>query len=712
MKIGAILGLVGLLATAASSQQKDWTPPQIDINKSYLEAAKALLGHGLADPRGGVFSRFDIKLGDATGAPAKYFNAYGWLLPDNKDAVLLDGLEYTGFVSREPANLDDVIGRLDKRKTVFPYRDTIPVYYNNPALPALLLLVGRPDLAAAEYVNSQPTNVTPQGLLNHFRYRYMMQIAQAMIERHDSEALRWANGLAAEAAVHDAFPFPKDIARLFPPPTPELPVAHALVTDLQVRASNKKREPLDFAAIEKLPKAKRIATLVADLDTIGAKQWSQPGGPAYDDDPLVKALTNQGDAAVPALIDAIESDRRFTRVVTYWQDFYPQREIHTVKEAAWDVLRDLWPSVGHVGNAPDGQTTDPELLRQAWVKEEKLTQTQRWLLVLTDEQAKPGFWAAAARALVKANQANRMSGESLGPNLRPEITDLMVKRAEACSLTSFTSSNWLWTLNAGFEIGHYLRRWDPEAAKKCLPEICKRFLSIEPRLFANFGLPMYTGSDFARVIVDRLALGDETAGDDYAAFVKNATFNDAFMARNILSPMWVGQKNPGIQAATDRFMAAWAKDMTSPELQKALETAQFMPFFAADSELIEVPAFRKLLVLGLQNTSIAGYGIANLAQKSIDFGLSGGTKPNGEAFWKMLPPPGERGSLVPVLIADQLASRLASGGLKGVPPFDLLGSDAIRSAQRKAIIEWLEDDHRDWRAVAMSSPFVQTQAID
>ena len=96
------------------------------------------------------------------------------------------------------------------------------------------------------------------------------------------------------------------------------------------------KEPAESppAEFENWDVQKKVAYWIDALDEVDAQQMGQPGGVSLAEDRRVEALIKLGDAAVPALIDAIEKDERLTRSVHFWRDFSSDRTVLAVREAA------------------------------------------------------------------------------------------------------------------------------------------------------------------------------------------------------------------------------------------------------------------------------------------------------------------------------------------------------------------------------------------
>jgi hypothetical protein len=163
------------------------------------------------------------------------------------------------------------------------------------------------------------------------------------------------------------------------------------------------------------PVGDRIAFLVKSLDqvdssSLGASPWDYFGRPRGDW--RVAALEQLGDAAVPALIDAVEHDHRLTR----WRENIhylccdgkggrrPDRVL-PVRELARDVLQtilrvrnvDPMASPEADDDAPGGEITR---LRRYWARYGPLAFPDRMMAILTDPAAQPLSRREAATCLV------------------------------------------------------------------------------------------------------------------------------------------------------------------------------------------------------------------------------------------------------------------------------------------------------------------------
>ncbi len=159
---------------------------------------------------------------------------------------------------------------------------------------------------------------------------------------------------------------------------------------------------------------KKIAWLIDSLEEVDARpgivlEPGGPGRPLLEVDRRVAALVEIGDAAVPALIEAVEKDSRLTRSVDFCRDFQRTGMALGVREAALAAVMSIL-QVQIFESASDDNFTcrGPECvaatvkrLRQYWQTNGGLPFDARMMKILTDPNASP-----AARRLAAHNLAN------------------------------------------------------------------------------------------------------------------------------------------------------------------------------------------------------------------------------------------------------------------------------------------------------------------
>lgn len=736
MKIKAIIVIVAIVAFVSAAivvnqlagrrdstkfelVKLDWTPPKSAIDSGYVAAAKQLLGNGLADPRGGRFCSVPIEIGDAARGRLDFKQVFGWVKPDGKRFVALDGVEYPvkgGAVQAEP---DSVFTASSSTQGHVPRG--IEISPQNAAVPALLLLVGRVDLAERVYSSTigRFAGSSAQMLFDHLRQRYQMQAAQALMTRHDADGVNWARWMVKVCMVQDTFPLKPRFPHAPLPPS-NTAFARSLFADLQRRVDSPKKEPIDLEALKKLDESTRVKALVDALDTVAAKQMGQPGGIDYMNDPVAQAVTAQGKAIVPLLIDAIENDKRLTRTVSYGRDFFPERSIHTVKSVAWNLLEFAWPAAEALQRDP---MTIPEadVLRKAWSDQKGLSDEERWLAVLRDDGAGERKWLEAAEALVmpagevrhgstyyNAQIGGAMKGETLRSAHNGEVIAIMSKRAlQICAATPNSGMN-MFACDDALRLGHCLSKWDLSAGATCLKAVCAASLETMTDRREGAANANRLGRSFAFAISDRAKSHDTTAAADFAKFCDAMDPAQAFTDDQCLRPIWEVPDDAGIQAQGVRLMAKWTKTLESTDSGAAAAVAQLSTRLLPSSPLLAVRCYREFLAAALRDSNPLGTVEMRetAGRKYIAYHLPGG----GGGLWNLTPdeaPSSHEGKSRPISVGDYFAETLSNSFVKDFPAFHILWSDAKRSRAKAELATWLTDQTRDWISIAKTSGFFQ-----
>lgn len=176
--------------------------------------------------------------------------------------------------------------------------------------------------------------------------------------------------------------------------------------------------------LSSLELAERIPALIASLDEVDARQEAQPGGVDLGSDTRVRALIGCGDAAVPALLDVLEKDRRLTRSVHFWRDFGRDRTVLGVAEAALVALQSILRiqlfeprSTGDnfTIRGPEAAALAAQRLRTYWDANGALSLPERLRRTLVAEEAASVEWRQAARELARLDRERRI-GTTLGAN--------------------------------------------------------------------------------------------------------------------------------------------------------------------------------------------------------------------------------------------------------------------------------------------------------
>ena len=162
---------------------------------------------------------------------------------------------------------------------------------------------------------------------------------------------------------------------------------------------------------------KKTAYLIDSLDEVDARQWGQPGGVDMASDRRVEALIRLGEAAVPALIDAFESDERLTRSVHFWRDFARSRTVLNVREAELTALMSILrvhifePAATGDNFTSRGEEKAKETanrLRAYWKQYGHLPFDERMMKILTDPKTSFEAKREAADNLGAINEDRRL----------------------------------------------------------------------------------------------------------------------------------------------------------------------------------------------------------------------------------------------------------------------------------------------------------------
>ena len=369
-------------------QREPWQPPATALPRFLVGASATLFEQGLADPRGCDYHAIEIGIGNVWSGDGGVLKTHGWVLPapageKTRFAVAWSGLVYPVVSIGEPADpAEDVKIIAQEARAAREARAKHPNMggagfngfgTNNEASSVsptslhaikvcLLLRLGRPELAeavwaagtdrtrdagpAAAKANSDLTSdgISYVSLANDFAWYLFDRAVCADMRGDDALALADARQLTslqkavetqAEAMGYDR---PRRLVDRGEGPAPyieflgQLP---ELLADHERRAREPKRPPVPPPGADKQA---RIAALIADLDQVAARQFSQPGGVSLGASPIVKALVELGDDAVGPLIEDLKHDPRLTRSVHIWRDFHRSRFIMGAHEAAYTAL--------------------------------------------------------------------------------------------------------------------------------------------------------------------------------------------------------------------------------------------------------------------------------------------------------------------------------------------------------------------------------------
>jgi hypothetical protein len=345
--------------------------------------------------------------------------------------------------------------------------------------------------------------------------------------------------------------------------------------------------------------SKRVAALIHDLDLVQAHQWGQPGGVNLADDPVVSALIQEGDAAVEPILDCLNHDERLTRSVVFGRDFFRDRRVIPVKNAAGTAVQIIL----HAGF--EGKVSE---IRAYWNKYKGLKLEDRWYAILDDDEARARWQEAAANIVqptnvttfpygfsmetpAPTNKPVRLRGEILRARTNPTVTELMSRHA----LEVPTNNPGAYDISASCQMALYLMAWDPKAGLSVARTLSKRACTVMQYSSQQLG------TFVTRLALARAKAGEPQAFDDYAAWIVTTTpAQQGFSLWEWLAPLRSYPTNEMLQAAAEKMFgdtnSAWSR----------LPWKELHGENPAQSDLVKVPAFRLLLVRELGETNVCG----------------------------------------------------------------------------------------------------------
>jgi hypothetical protein len=452
--------------------------------------------------------------------------------------------------------------------------------------------------------------------------------------------------------------------------------------------------------------------LIRDLDQVAARQWGQPGGVVLGESPIIKDLVAEGDAAVEPLIRALRSDDRLTRSVGFHRDFFRSRTILGADQAAYTALTGILKATKFAPPASDGSDDGPrsrkavaDQVEAYWEKNRTVPLVERWYRTLADDKAGDAAWLEAAGNITQPENVRtipgggpfvvtetspvgpgeppRLRGEPLRKKREPTVAELMAFRIE---LMLKTPEGQRFELLDPCRMARLLAAWDPAAAVPTLRELTR----ICRERYARPG----NGHDWtnqnlavsiAQFTIARDEAGDAGATREYAEWVR--TTAPDWLEQNalaVLEPLHRRPDDPALADAADWLFgdpqSPWVPLIGRKGSRPSFHVAQLIA-----SPMVEVPAFRKLLLAALDDRSPAGtaeIGDNGVVSVKLDSGFSMG---------RSAPRDGRddpaMGTKVPIRMCDFYAWQLAT--LPGVPSFNPCWPESRRDARLAAIADFL-----------------------
>ncbi|MCX8092160.1 MAG: hypothetical protein N3I86_14705 [Verrucomicrobiae bacterium] len=626
-------------------QHAPWTPPD-NLPTNLLSAVRTLFEQGFPDPRGCEYREVEVVVSDIRGQPDGPVRTRGWVLPAAADAgprfaICWNGLIYPVRSVGSPADLLAEVANVSPTPAPRPFDLAIgearSVFFTNglSTRAVLLLRCGETNAALKLW---QRWGATADGAVGHAALRLSprddfdpyLHLAEdwtwALFDRLISAFVRGDDALALATARTLAQVQPKIEAeaarRGFPPRSATartqakgpryltfLEQLPELLADLERRAAEGPRQTAFQPGVTNpLTLDERARALVRDLDQVCARQWSQPGWVDFFRDPIVVRLLKAGEAGVDALLECLESDRRLTRSVSFHRNFKRQRRVLPVSEVARVLLIALWQFEFH----------HPVEARAYWKRYGGLPLEERWYAILRDDAAGLERWCEAARNVVRTqglhvlffetlaasapatNASARFQGESLRGKANPSVSELLARRALEIPAGGQSPA---YNLATACDIAFCLAEWDARAfipVGRKLVQRCQTVLEYSPesRAWPVQRIASYVG----KLTLARVAAGDEAALADYAAWLPKVT--PAQLAEYLpetIAPLRLFPTNAVLQAMAETLFSP------TNSFWGQLPWRGSPMFNPVESELVSLPAFRRLLARELNRQDVCGW---------------------------------------------------------------------------------------------------------
>lgn len=729
--VGALFSVVMLCFVAAFAQQKPVrapffqgeelpTPPQQHApwphgDDTLSSAAAALFDQGMADPRGLEYREIEIGVANPWDGGGYIQKTHGWVLPVGPNggqfAVGWDGLVHPVVRVGNAADLhkdwapEEAPAQGSGRESI-----AASVGVPSPVKAVMLLRLGEDEtarrIAKAAYLDAKSDPYLD--LASEWAWSAFERAVCAHERGDDRLALADARLLTTIRPLIEAEAKRRGSERptVYPEYLPFLRQVPTLLADCERRLSISGKSS---------PGSDDIASLIADLENVNARQWGQPGGVSLASDRRVQALVKRGDAVVEPLLDVMEHDTRLTRSVSFTRSFFRGRYLIPVADAAYAALVKLLHTSFRKYNSPDDPVTNQQkaaAIRAYWAKMSKLSLPERFYMTLKDDQAGESQWLQAAANIVKptdveghggwtrvpkrkSGQRIELRGESLRDGRTPSVSALIARRSdELASIRTNSSIDHSLYLAAG-QMALYLADWDRAAAIPTLKKRLSRAWEIgkEPNdILAFNGNPAeHFGSMIAKMTLARVSCGDLAAYDEYAAWIQGIELKGVFStARDLLQPLSQGKDRPSIARVIDYLF----NDSSSPWSNVFAKENGFWVSTFWESELPLSTPFSKHALRGLADDSPAGtiafrpreewnsHGEASLA---LVESLEGAGYFDGVDLGPNVPPAGEKRAFRVKDLYAYYYARYQNG-----PNFQLFWPKEKRDAGVQACRRWLK----------------------
>jgi hypothetical protein len=758
-------------------QKLSWTSPRTRLPDALVSAIARLFEQGLTDPRGCEYREVKVVVGSIWGGAAE-IKTHAWVLPSNKDqryVVTWSGLVYPAVSVGEKADLQldvrtliqrDEEGRAKwaRERPNWPftrYQHAAGEGYNvshetlQPLKACLLLRLGESGLAEQLWAAWLIGTADSANQAGGFKNPYDMlasEWAWAMFDRALCAHMRGDDKLAllsARALVTMRQSILAEVARLDATESPgkrraddakgyylnflhQLP---ALLADQERRDKEGKHDVSTVRAAltetSRNPKAgASTQALIASLDQIALGQSGQPGGVGLGEAQAIRELVARGEEAVEPLLQVLENDTRLTRSVGFHRDFFQDRHILGVHEAAYVALVEILKTSSFLDDSNYAQLTGSELdvrralagrIRLYLEKYGRVPVEERWYMVLANDRASITEWTQAAANIVhpydegvppawaftyaptpaeRAGKGIVLRSEKLRRKTSPSVSDLFVRRmfelAQRKDGTEFTR------LEGATNLALALLAWD---GQKELAEVRRLQESVSGLYATDDGKDPYRRAYLRGLLVSlylkRVEAGDFSALSEYTSWLSTMKPQDAGdSVIYLFRPMWKFAYHPAVRDADERMFNAQGSPWTP-----LIDMNRRESFYAAqllETPMLNLPGFFHQVHKGLKDKSVVAAlnprSTANEYELTVENPYAAvltGAINTATAYFRV--PDDDPRAARPlarlnIRACDVYASRLKR--LSGAPKFEVYWTEAERDLAIANLIEFL-NEHKE-----------------
>lgn len=616
----------------------------------WARAAWTLFESGMADPRGCAYQGVTVRVGSVWTGDAGTLEVHAWLLPapagQRRFAVAWNGLVYPVLSVGAPADLRADLAELTRAaagpasRVPFPgeqqhSQEAFVAHHGSPAALKIPLLLRLGEHAAAALLArrfaAQGESEPLAFLAQEWTWAAFDRALTAHQRAEDDVALDGARRVAlARERLVPLLGGADGGARVLDFLSP----LDALLTDQERRARLAQPPTTDLARLRAVtdPHLRALA-MAQGLESVQARQDGQPGGVDLASDPLVAALIAEGETAVPALLEVLESDERLTRSVHFWRDFSRHRTLLGVHEAAYAALATILQTTAFTAastgdslsaRGPDGRRTVAAAVRAYWERWRGVSLHRRWYDTLRDPRSEPARMVEAANNIVQSptafvqrssmvswstwstadadGGAPRFQGEDLRALRGPSVTEALAQRMLELSARPPTSE--FDHQEHACSLALALADWDAAGSLAPLRTFAATLRGAMDRDATTRSLRAHC---HATLTLLRHRAGDAEALTSYGSWLSTlrpSHFRDDSV-RAVFQPLAAYAQHPAMRAAGEALFGVGAPFATLLAPNEAVDAPPLYALLSAP-ELLRNEAFRANLERALADASPLG----------------------------------------------------------------------------------------------------------